>query len=139
MLQNIGSFLKTWEKNWKTSYANISTSISASIKVRHILVSSCYNSYGVLETSRNSWTGIKIGDSPWNSTWHVDSRCWHHTLFSPPYCKKLWGVSLFYMFFLGTKILFAILWLTPTDENPDSKKAAPTKINQPCPFRILDP
>ena len=121
MLQNIGNpFLKREKKKLENiicKYLNIHLCIYKSSV--HILVSSCYNSYGLWETSRKCWVletqestpGIKIGDSPL-STWHVDSRCWHHTLFSPPCCKKLWGVSLFHMFFLGTKFCSPCFWIT---------------------------
>ena len=51
------SFLKTWEKKFGKHHMQIShhpslPSIKSSV---HILVSSCYNSYGVLEISMNSW------------------------------------------------------------------------------------
>lgn len=152
MLQNVGNpFLKREKKleNIICKYLNIHLCIYKSSV--HLLVSSCYNSYGVLETSRNSWRHKnQLLASKLEILHGFNLACWFQMLapypLLPPYCKKLWGVSLFHMFFLGTKILFAmllnhILRLTPTDENLASKKASPKKKNPPCPcpFRILDP
>lgn len=148
MLQNIGvPFLKREKKleNIICKYLNIIIHLCIYKSSVHILVSSCYNSYGVLETSRNSW-GHKnqLLVSRLEILHGFNLACWFQMLapypLLPSILQEIVRCFSFSYVFLRHKNSVRHVSESHSSVEPNWREASLQKNRPcPCPFRILDP
>lgn len=155
MLQNIGvPFLKREKKmeNIICKYLNIIIHLCIYKSSVHILVSSCYNSYGVLETSRNSWRHKnQLLVSRLEILHGFNLACWFQMLapypLLPSTLQEIVRCFSFSYVFLRHKNSVRHVSESHSSVEPNWREASLEKSltyqkNRPCPcpcpFRILD-